>query len=87
MSITESSIIQAGTRVSIRRGAFPSDPSLLGRHGTVVLSSQYDPRMVEVSLDGDAEIRTFAASELELLEGPDLLPREKAAARKRLARP
>jgi hypothetical protein len=87
MAITESSIIQPGTRVAVRRGPFPSDPALIGRRGSVVLNSQYDPHKVEVSLDGDPDIRTFAPSELELLDGPEALPGDQAAARKRLARP
>jgi hypothetical protein len=88
MAITESSIIQPGTRVAIRRGTYPADPALVGRRGTVVLNSQYDPRTVEVALDDDPDIRTFAASEIELLEpGLDSLPGDQAAARKRLARP
>lgn len=87
MSITESSIIQPGTRVRIRRGRMPSAPSLVGRRGMVVLSSQYDPRKVEVVLDGDPEIRTFAPVELERLTGPEALPADQEAARRRLARP
>lgn len=87
MSITESSIIQPGTRVEIRRGRMPSDPALVGRRGMVVLSSPYHPRKVEVVLDGDPEIRTFAPAELERVSGPEALPADQRAARKRLVRP
>lgn len=87
MSVTESSVIQPGTRVRVRRGDFPSDPSRVGQSGVVVVHSQYAPHKVEVSLDGDPRIRTFAPSELETLVGPLSLPRDQVAARKRLARP
>lgn len=87
VAITESSIIQRGTRVRIRRGTLPSDPALLGREGLVVANSQYDPRKVEVVLDGDPQIRSFVPAELDLLTGPDALPPDIEAARKRLSRP
>lgn len=87
MAITENSIIQRGARVRIRRGPMPSDPTLVGRSGVVVLSSPYDPRKVEVALDGDPEIRSFAPAELEQVSGPEALPPDVEAARKRLSRP
>lgn len=87
MSITESSIIQPGTRVRLRRGRFPTDPGLVGREGVVVFNSQYAPNRVDVTLDGDAQIRTFPPEELERLSGPEALPPDQQAARKRLSRP
>jgi hypothetical protein len=87
MAITESSIIQRGTRVRIRRGALPTDPALVGREGLVVMNSQYDPRKVDVVLDGDPQIRSFTPAELELLTGAEALPPDVEAARKRLSRP
>lgn len=87
MAITERSIIPTGSRVEVTRGRFPSDPSLVGRKGTVVVNSQYYPQKVEVQLDGDPEIRAFAPEELLVAETPAALPADEAAARKRLARP
>jgi hypothetical protein len=87
MAITESSIIQPGTRVRLRRGRFPTDPALAGREGVVVFNSQYEANRVDVALDGDAEIRTFPPEELEILSDPEALPADQRAARKRLARP
>jgi hypothetical protein len=87
MAITESSIIQPGTRVRLRRGRFPTDPALVGREGVVVFSSQYEANRVDVALDGDAEIQTFPPEELEVLSDPEALPADQRAARKRLARP
>jgi hypothetical protein len=87
MSVTESSVIQTGTRVRVRRGDVPVDATLLGREGVVLAHSPYSPSRVEVSLDGESEIRIFTPSELELLRGPEALPPDQQAARKRLARP
>jgi hypothetical protein len=87
MAVTETSVVQPGTRVRIRRGRVPADVGLIGRTGVVVLSSPYDPRKVEVSLDGEQQIRLFMPAELEVLRGPEALPPDVAAARLRLARP
>lgn len=87
MAVTEFSVLQVGSRVRVRRGAFPGDPSLMGRLGTVVESSQYYPQRVGVSLDGEPEIRAFSPSELEIVKGPEALPPDVQAARKRLVRP
>lgn len=87
MSITESSIIQPGSRVEVARGRYPADPAQVGRQGTVVANSQYFPNKVEVQLDGEPQIRTFAPDELFVADSPATLPPDQAAARKRLARP
>jgi hypothetical protein len=87
MSITESSVIQPGSRVRVRRGQYPADPALVGREGLVVVNSPYQPHRVEVALDGDAGIRIFSPAELELLSEPEMLPVDRQAARKRLSRP
>jgi hypothetical protein len=87
MAITELSVLPRGTRIKVIRGPFPTNPALVGQTGAVVEHSTYFPHKVEVSLDGDPEIRTFAPSELEILEGPAALPADREAAKKRLARP
>lgn len=87
MAITELSVLPHGTRVRIERGPFPTDPALLGQMGTVVEHSQYFPHNVSVTLDGDPRIRTFAPVELEVVEGPEAIPPDHVAAKKRLARP
>jgi hypothetical protein len=87
MAITEGSIIQPGTRIAVRRGPFPADPAHIGREGTVVYSTQYRPHMVDVTLDGEDRIRTFAPSELEILDPPLVLTPDQTAGLKRLARP
>jgi hypothetical protein len=87
MSITERSLLPRGTRVKIIRGRFPSDPSLVGRVGTVVEHSAYYANKVEVTLDGDPAIRTFAPDEIEVVESPAAVPPDHEAAKKRLARP
>ena len=87
MSITELSVLPHGTRIRVKRGRFPSDPSLVGREGMVVEHSQYSPHKINVSLDGDPQIHTFAPDEVELVSAPPALPEDKEAAKKRLARP
>lgn len=87
MSITELSVLPHGTRVRIQRSALPSAPHLVGRMGTVVEHSVYFPRKVAVELDGDAEIRTFAPVELEIVDGPEAIPLDRETAKKRLSRP
>lgn len=87
MSITELSVLPRGTRVKVRRGRFPTDPAVVGREGIVVEHSQYYPHKIEVSLDGDPSIHTFAPDEVEIVSAPEALPSDKEAAKKRLARP
>lgn len=87
MAITDLSVLPVGTRVRIQRSTIPSNPGLIGRPGTVVEHSMYFPNNVGVVLDGEPEIRTFAPAELEILEGPEAIPPDRDAARKRLSRP
>lgn len=87
MSITELSVLPRGTRVEIKRGRFPADPELVGRTGAVVEHTQYFPHKITVSLDGDPELHTFAPDEVALVSAPPAMPPDKAAAKKRLARP
>lgn len=87
MAITELSVLPHGTRVRIVRGPLPSDPSLVGREGAVIEHSVYFPNKVNVTLDGETEIRTFAPVELEVVGGPDSMPIERSTAKNRLVRP
>ena len=59
-----------GTRVRIRRGDFPIDPTLEGREGTVLLLEGRVPGRYHVQLDGEDRFRAFDESELEPLRGP-----------------
>jgi hypothetical protein len=79
-------VIPLGARVRIQRGAFPIDPAIVGRTGTVVESSEYRPHCYGVVLDDDVEARTFALAELELLDEASLPP-DRAAAQQRRALP
>ena len=54
-----------GTRVCIKRGGFPIEPSLLGREGLVVFLDDYRPGRYGVVLDGEQGRRDFAEDELE----------------------
>ena len=87
MSITELSVLPHGTRVRVQRGRYPMDPEMVGRTGRVVEHSMYFPHKVEVSLDGDPQVRTFAPTELTVVSAPEALPPDRAEAKKRLARP
>ena len=87
MATTELSVLPHGTRIRVRRGAFPMDPELVGRTGAVVEHSTYYPHKVEVTLDGEPQVRAFAPGELEVVSGPEALPPDRAEAKKRLARP
>jgi hypothetical protein len=57
-----------GTRVRVRRGDYPLDPSVKGRAGTVLLLHRTRGTRYGVQLDGEDGIRAFDESELELLE-------------------
>lgn len=86
MSVTAGSLLPEGTRVRIRRGAFPVDAELLGRTGLIVDSSEYRANNYGVLLDGAREVRMFAPAELEVVE-PLGLPSDREAAKKRRALP
>ena len=79
-------LIPQGSRVRVRRGELPLDPSLIGLEGTVVESSEYQAHRYGVILDGEQETRIFAPNELERLE-EFLLPSDREAAKRRLALP
>jgi hypothetical protein len=64
-----------GTRVRVRAAStFPLPPEVEGRTGLVLARQQRGrPGKVVVQLDGETQVRTFHASELESLEsGLDL---------------
>lgn len=56
-----------GTRVRIREGSFPLDPSLVGRAGLVVHLRRYGGTSYGVQLDDESAVRVFDESELEPL--------------------
>lgn len=58
-----------GTRIRVRAGNFPQDPSLLGREGVVVKTSDSRMGYYAVVLDGEDRLRSFAEGELEMV-GP-----------------
>lgn len=87
MAITELSVLPHGTRIRIRRGPFPTDRALLGQLGRVVDHSPYFPHKVGVVLDDDPRVQIFSPTELEVVEGPEAIPPDQEAAKKRLARP
>lgn len=87
MSITELSVLPHGTRVRVKRGSIPADAALIGRVGAVVEHSEYSAHRIDVTLDGDPRIQTFAPAELDVLDGPEAIPPAREAAKKRLVRP
>lgn len=54
-----------GARVSIRKGSFPIDPTLVGKRGTVIHLTKEATRRYGVQLDGETQIRIFTEDELE----------------------
>ena len=56
-----------GTRVEIRRGAFPMSADLVGRQGLVVEVDDYRKGRYGIQLDGEDRVRDFAEDELEPL--------------------
>lgn len=83
MAITENALISPGTRVRIRRGAYPIDAAMLGRTGVVVDASPYRAHAYGVVLDGEGEPRIFSPDELERIETPTLPPDRRDAKRRR----
>lgn len=76
-----------GSRIRVRQAPpFPQEKSVLGRTGTVVSVSEYQPQSVGVVLDGSTEVRFFAPQELEIVSEP-ALPAEREAAKQRRALP
>ncbi len=57
-----------GTRVRLRRGRYPIDPSLLGREGTVVALHRTHGSRYRVQLHDEQELRLFDESELEVVQ-------------------
>lgn len=57
-----------GSRVKVRRGRLPMDPTLVGRTGTVVELSAYRWRRYGIVLDGEDEVREFKEDELDRVE-------------------
>lgn len=55
-----------GTRVHIKRGRLPIDPSTLGRVGVIVQRDERTSDKYAVQLDGESELRIFAEDELGL---------------------
>ena len=54
-----------GTRVRVRRGSFPMDPTLVDRTGLIVEIDEYRPQRYGVVLDGETEVRDFVEEELQ----------------------
>ena len=76
-----------GSRVRIKQAvAFPQDKTILGRTGTVVSVSEYQPQSVGVVLDNLTDVHFFAPQELEVTSEP-ALPPEREAAKQRRALP
>ncbi len=79
-------IIPMGARVRVRRGHLPADAAVVGRTGTVVEASEYNPARYGVALDGEPQVRVFALNELEILHY-EALPPERQQAKQRRALP
>lgn len=76
-------LIPEGSRVRVRRGFLPLDPTAIGRTGTVVEANEYAAHRYGVLLDGEQETRYFAPAELEVIEQPAFPPEREAARQKR----
>lgn len=76
-------VIPEGTRVKVVPGLFPQDPSVTGRTGAVVASTEYSVNSIGVILDGDTAPRYFAPQELAVTEERTLPPEREAAKRLR----
>ena len=79
--------VPEGSRVRIKKGVFPQDPTLLGRTGTVVNASEYQTQSVGVALDGTTEVRFFTPEEVEVTGEPAALPPDIEAAKRRRSLP
>ena len=76
-------LIPEGTRVKVKRGRLPQDPSLTGRTGTVLAASEYRPQALGVILDGEQALRYFMPDELEVTEELSLPPEREEAKQRR----
>jgi hypothetical protein len=78
MTIPMAALLE-GTRVRVRRGNLPQDPSVLGRDGVVVSATEYRDEAVGVVLDGESAQRFFTPGELEVVAAVPLPPEREAA--------
>jgi hypothetical protein len=76
-------LLPVGTRVRVRRSLLPQDPTVTGRTGVVVESSEYTPHMIGVALDEGGGIRNFGPGEIEVTEALALPPERQTAKRLR----
>lgn len=58
-------LLPQGTRVTIRRGRFPMDPSLEGRTGMILHRARESGSRYGVQLDGESRVRVFTEDEVE----------------------
>jgi hypothetical protein len=70
-----------GTRVKVRQGGLPQDPSVLGRSGVVVAASEYRDQALGVVLDGESGLTYFTPAELEVVATVPLPPERESAKR------
>lgn len=56
----------AGTRVRIRQGSLPMDPSTVGRTGLIVQHERNTRDRYAVEIDGESTLRVFAEDEIEV---------------------
>jgi hypothetical protein len=68
-----------GTRVRVRQANLPLEGDVVGRTGTVVYATDYQPRREFVTLDGEDRIRVFLAEELEVIQEVPLPPERQQA--------
>ena len=75
--------VPEGTRVKIKQGVFPQDPTVIGKTGVVVAASEYQTQSVGVALDNSTDIRYFSPGELEVTHAAALPPDREAAKQRR----
>jgi hypothetical protein len=76
-------VLPEGTRVKVRRGSLPQDPSVSGRTGVVVAASEYRTEALGIVLDGESAVRYFTPGELEVVTLLPLPPERESAKAKR----
>lgn len=79
-------LLSQGTRVRVQRAAWPLEPGVEGREGSVSDASEYRPQRLGVTLDGEPAARYFRPEELVMIETP-ALPADTVAAKRRRALP